>query len=196
MPVLLALSYTSAASSTFLWPSAPLTTTAFTPARRIRRGESMAELVPAANLDSDRCRCRMQESAADVAGIDSRPCTGLEHPLPTVPQRTNAPNEVSVDHRVQREQLLLLQHLHFAFINHPPDVQHVFSSRACGCNPVASSMRRPSEATNRTIVEYGSFNRSTMARVCSGFNSVRTTARPPTFLGRRMPSSQPLGCRM
>jgi hypothetical protein len=37
MSVLLARSYTSAASSTFLWPSVPLTTTAFTPARRIMR---------------------------------------------------------------------------------------------------------------------------------------------------------------
>jgi hypothetical protein len=37
MSVLLARSYTSAASSTLLWPSAPLTTTAFTPARRIIR---------------------------------------------------------------------------------------------------------------------------------------------------------------
>jgi hypothetical protein len=37
MSVLLARSYTSAASSTFLWPSVPFTTTAFTPPRRIMR---------------------------------------------------------------------------------------------------------------------------------------------------------------
>jgi hypothetical protein len=37
MSVLLARSYSSAASSAFLWPSVPLTTTAFTPARRIIR---------------------------------------------------------------------------------------------------------------------------------------------------------------
>src|ERR1700719_4086458 len=54
----------------------------------------------------------------------------------------------------------------------------LFSSRSSGCNPVASSIRRPSEATNRTIVEYGSFNRSTMARVCSGF-TVQPAARLP-----------------
>ena len=125
MSVLLAQSYTSAASSTFLWPSVPLTTTAFTPAPRIHAGERVAEVVPAANFHSDRCCCRMQETAANVARIDGRPLTGLEHPLPTDSQSTNAPDEVGMHYRVQRKQLLLFQHLHLALVNHPPDVEHV-----------------------------------------------------------------------
>ena len=68
MSVLLARPYTSAASSTFLWPSVPLTTTAFTPARRIMRVRMWRKFVPASNVHSD--RCRMEETAADVAGID------------------------------------------------------------------------------------------------------------------------------
>jgi len=57
-------------------------------------------------------------------------------------------------------------------------VQHVVFVEVARLQPIASSMRRPSEATNRTIVEYGSFSRSAMASACSGFNSARTTLLP------------------
>ena len=72
-----------------------------------------------------RCRCRMQETTSNVARIDGRPRSRLEHPRPTDSQRTNASDEIGVHHRVQWKQLLLFQHLHLALVNHPPDVEHV-----------------------------------------------------------------------
>jgi hypothetical protein len=125
MSVLLARSYASAASPTFLWPSVPLTTTAFTLARRIIRVRVWRKSCQPPIFTPTTAAAGCRKTAANVAGIDGRPRTGLEYPLPTDSQRTNAPDEVGVHHRVQRKQLLLFQHLHFALVNHTPDVEHV-----------------------------------------------------------------------
>jgi hypothetical protein len=87
--------------------------------------QAVAEIVPAAHLDTQGCGYRMQFTVAGVPQIQRFARPPMQNPLRSRSQLAQAFEQFGVDDGVQGIALFFLQRYHFPVVNHPPDMQHV-----------------------------------------------------------------------